>query len=115
MPACKACTCTCLCARAIYTYRAVVKELQGYTEPLAKLLARLRVVAATDAKYKVWLPDLEKASKELGEFVDASLNSIWAFEALNLAEARPPTLCSACTIRRTTAAPILIALHIQHT
>lgn len=70
------------------TDRAVIKECQGYEEPLSKLLARLRVVAKCDEKYQCWLPDLKKSVDDLSAFIAQSLNNIWSYEALSLDKVR---------------------------
>ena len=62
--------------------RLVVKELEGYREPLQKLLAKLRVTAQADKKYAMFQPELTKNVQDLGGFIDKSLDSIWQFEAL---------------------------------
>ena len=71
----------------------MVKELEDYREPLQKLLAKLRVTAQADSKYDMFQPELTKAVKDLGTFIDRSLDSIWQFEALPLEKA------STCMVR----------------
>ena len=69
-----------------------MKELEGYREPLQKLLAKLRVTAQADKKYAMFQPELTKSVQDLGAFIDKSLDTIWQFEALPI-EKVPGTWC----------------------
>ena len=67
----------------------MVKELQTYQEPLQKLLVRLKLVSQAETQYACFVPDLEKSTKELDAYIEASLSSIWQFEALPMDKAAP--------------------------
>ena len=69
------------------TCRTVVKELQGYQEPLQKLLVRLRVHAQAEPQYAVFVPYLGKSTKELDAYIEQSLANIWQLQALPLDKA----------------------------